>query len=75
MISELKQLERVTGRGRDIVDHPVNLHDDAINAASGACVLVADFQTGPVPRVRSLFDGENEGGREAIKRGWNAWRA
>ncbi len=37
-IAELKQLERMTGRGRDVVDHPTNLHDDCANAVAGACV-------------------------------------
>lgn len=56
MIAELKQLERITGRGRDIVDHPVNMHDDFINAAAGACILAANFQVGPEPNIRRLAD-------------------
>jgi len=43
-IIELKQLERMTGRGRDVVDHPVNLHDDCANAAAGACIQAQGMQ-------------------------------
>jgi hypothetical protein len=38
---ELRQLERRTGRGKDIVDHPPNLHDDCANALAGSVWLVA----------------------------------
>jgi hypothetical protein len=39
-ITELRQLERRTGRGggKDLVDHPQGLHDDAANACAGAVV-------------------------------------
>jgi hypothetical protein len=36
---QLLALERRTGRGRDIIDHPRNQHDDVANAAAGALVL------------------------------------
>jgi hypothetical protein len=36
---QLLSLERRTGRGRDIIDHPRNQHDDVANAAAGALVL------------------------------------
>jgi len=40
-IIELRQLERRTGRqGKDAVNHPQGLHDDAANACAGACVYV-----------------------------------
>ena len=38
LLRELRQLERRTGRGRDIVDHPPRLHDDHANAAALALV-------------------------------------
>ena len=42
MIAQLCALERRTARGgRDTVDHPPNQHDDVINAAAGALVLIA----------------------------------
>ena len=36
---QLLSLERRTGRGRDIIDHPRNQHDDIANAVAGALVL------------------------------------
>jgi len=36
---EFRQLERRTGRGKDIIDHPQGLHDDIANSCAGACVL------------------------------------
>lgn len=36
LLAELRQLVRVTGRGKDIVDHPPRGHDDQANAACGA---------------------------------------
>jgi hypothetical protein len=49
MIAELLNLERRVARGgRDSIDHPAGLHDDLINAAGGAIVLVAGH-----PRFRS----------------------
>lgn len=36
---QLLALERSTGRGRDIIDHPRGAHDDIANAAAGALVL------------------------------------
>jgi hypothetical protein len=42
MIAELLNLERRVARGgHDSIDHPRGLHDDYINAACGALVLVA----------------------------------
>jgi hypothetical protein len=41
MVEQLLRLERSTGRGRDVVDHPKGLHDDIINAAAGALVLAS----------------------------------
>jgi len=44
LLKELRQLERRTGRGRDVVDHPPRLHDDHANAAALALVA-ADVRT------------------------------
>jgi hypothetical protein len=38
-LTEIRQLERKTGHGRDSIDHPKGFHDDAANAVAGACVL------------------------------------
>jgi hypothetical protein len=40
-IAELRQLERRTGKGRDAVDHPPGLHDDAANVCALGAVLAA----------------------------------
>jgi len=47
--AEFRQLERRTGRGggKDLVDHPPNLHDDLANACAGAAVLAAIPRPGP----------------------------
>lgn len=39
LLVEISQLERRTGRGKDIVDHPARGHDDLANAALGAAVM------------------------------------
>lgn len=36
---EFRQLERRTGRGKDVVDHPRGLKDDIANSCAGVCVL------------------------------------
>ena len=41
LVNQLAGLERVTGRGRDVIDHPPGGHDDVANAAAGALVLAA----------------------------------
>lgn len=38
-ITELRQLERRTGHGRDTIDHPQNLHDDAANVCALGAIL------------------------------------
>jgi len=45
-IAELRQLERRTGHGRDAVDHPQGLHDDAANACALGAVLAARYEAG-----------------------------
>lgn len=75
--AELRQLLRRTGKGKDTVDHPPNLRDDAANALAGACVEAclyggevriwsfggADFdhRRGISDRPRSLSDIMREG--------------
>jgi hypothetical protein len=48
--SELRQLLRRTGKGKDTVDHPPNLHDDAANACAAACVLAKNDEW-PISRI------------------------
>jgi hypothetical protein len=45
---QLLSLERRTGRGRDVIDHPRNQHDDIANAVAGALVL-AKSEPGSTP--------------------------
>jgi hypothetical protein len=45
--TELRQLERRTGRSKDTIDHPPGLHDDVANAGAGACVLTSRQGGGP----------------------------
>ncbi len=40
--SQFCQLQRRSGRGRDVIDHPPGGHDDVCNAAAGALVMAAD---------------------------------
>lgn len=42
-VNQLANLERKPGRGKDVVDHPPNSHDDCANAAAG--VLVSGTNT------------------------------
>jgi hypothetical protein len=53
---EFRQLERITGRGKDIVDHPRGLSDDIANACAGACLLASEERPGP--RIWSIWDLE-----------------
>jgi hypothetical protein len=46
---QLCSLERQTGRGRDIIDHPVGGHDDIINAVAGALVAADRRQAQVIP--------------------------
>lgn len=41
LLTELRQLERRTGAGRDRIDHPPRGHDDLANAACGALWLAS----------------------------------
>lgn len=52
LVKQLLALERVTGRGRDIVDHPKRggvRHDDLANVACGALQLAAARRPRPGP--------------------------
>ena len=40
LLAQLVGLERKTGRGKDVIDHPKHAHDDVANAAAGALNLV-----------------------------------
>jgi len=48
--SEFRQLERRTGKGKDMTDHPKGLHDDAANAAAGSIVALTR-KPKRVPRI------------------------
>jgi terminase large subunit-like protein len=52
LLTELRQLERITGRGKDIVDHPPRGHDDCANAACGA--LLHAVRSGPVDMTQAF---------------------
>lgn len=55
LLRELRQLERRTGRGRDVVDHPPRLHDDFANAAALALVEADVHATEVQPNWRSVL--------------------
>ena len=49
LIAQLTGLERRAGRsGRDTIDHSPHAHDDVINAAAGALLLVMGANAGPL---------------------------
>ncbi|SHG53484.1 hypothetical protein SAMN05444169_2927 [Bradyrhizobium erythrophlei] len=54
---QLCSLERQTGRGRDIIDHPSGGHDDIIDAVAGALVAAAQRQAQEVPIVAPIICG------------------
>jgi hypothetical protein len=56
---QLVSLERKTGRGKDIIDHPPSGHDDLSNAACGALVLSAS--EGGVLGLIGYLQGISEG--------------
>jgi len=65
---EFRQLERLTGRGKDIVDHPRGLTDDIANSCAGAAVLCARKPTRRLG-IRRLTFGPGEE-NERGERGW-----
>ena len=72
---ELRNLERKTGRTKDIVDHPPKGHDDYANAAAGALVearetipIDADgFRIAGQLEAADLFAPWNEAGFEGMQ--------
>ena len=58
--AEFRQLERRTGRGggKDVIDHPPGLKDDAANACAGAAVMVSIQH--PEPRFWCVGQGEGK---------------
>ncbi len=50
-LRELRQLERRTGRGKDLIDHPPRQHDDHANAAALALVAAETSASGFVGLV------------------------
>jgi hypothetical protein len=42
LVSQFASLERRTTMGRDRIDHPPHMHDDASNAVAGSMVLAVD---------------------------------
>jgi hypothetical protein len=58
LISELRNLERRTRTGgRDVVDHPVGLRDDAANSTAGSIVFAAKWSQ----PISIWFPGERDG--------------
>ena len=56
LLAQLCSLERRTGRGRDIIDHPRDCHDDVANSAAGALVAAATVpKVQPVPIVMPII--------------------
>lgn len=55
LLKELRQLERRTGRLRDVIDHPPRLHDDHANAAALAMVTADVAASEPEPNYRKLL--------------------
>ena len=62
LVSQLAGLERVTGRGRDVIDHQPGGHDDVANAAAGALVLAAAQSSvlGMVEALKQIDSGAVE---------------
>jgi hypothetical protein len=60
LVNQLVNLERRTGRARDVIDHGVGQHDDLSNAAAGVCVLALGgpgAQLGYVEWLKSVAAG------------------
>ncbi len=76
LLNELRQLERRTGRGQDIVDHPPRGHDDLAVAACGALIgansrgtIELNAETAWALDRREHHDLVNE---RLLKMGWEA---
>lgn len=57
-LAEFRQLERRTGRGKDIIDHPQGLHDDVCNSCAGSMTLAASEQ--PTPMIWRVGADDND---------------
>jgi hypothetical protein len=67
LLAQLCSLERRAGRGKDIIDHPRDCHDDLVNAAAGAMVAAAYIPRGPFASVgafKTISFNTGEGGDE-----------
>jgi hypothetical protein len=51
LLAQLVGLERKTGRGKDVIDHPKHANDDVANAAAGALNLVLNRKCWEVPAI------------------------
>ncbi|MGC1581340.1 MAG: hypothetical protein WA766_07645 [Candidatus Acidiferrales bacterium] len=61
LVNQLTNLERRTGRNRDIVDHGAGQHDDVANAVAGVCILALGAPgatLGYVEYLKKLSSGE-----------------
>jgi hypothetical protein len=59
LIQQLCALERRTGRGKDVIDHPPGQHDDVITAAAGCIVAASQRQAQAVPLVPPIIIGKS----------------
>jgi hypothetical protein len=78
LINQLCSLERRTGRGKDIIDHPPGQHDDLITAVAGAIVAASQREAQRVPIVAPFAVGalgEIGGGGSAGQSTTEAWYA
>jgi hypothetical protein len=57
---ELRQLERRTGRGKDIIDHPPSQHDDCANVLAGSIVLASCEEAAGLGDLIVLDEGPND---------------
>lgn len=57
---ELRQMERRTGRRKDIIDHPPNLHDDCANALAGSVWLCVKEEEMEIGETIVLDDGPSD---------------
>lgn len=60
LVNQLVNLERRTGRGRDIIDHGVGQHDDLSNCVAGVCVLALGAPGKQLGLVEFLKSGAAE---------------
>ncbi|MGO8990467.1 MAG: hypothetical protein ACLQGU_02575 [bacterium] len=58
LLTQLCNLERRTGHGKDVIDHPVNSHDDVINAVAGSVIACQVSEPGLITYYRQLHEKE-----------------